>query len=209
MSPDVETTTIPKIRRVFSDTYANLPTTGLRQGDLGYAIDRRVFYRWSGAAWEAITIHSSSGLAANIPAAADMPEGSLYFETDTKLLKQVQSAAWVTLTPTKTTFTELAGGQSHAVSSADTWEDYDISAIVPAGTTCVLVAIKGNSQGLSDAGVRKNGTALNRKFDLAKFQAAATDWVFILTEVDANRVIECFSETNVTFAYFNIVGYWS
>ena len=92
-----EVVTIPRTRNVSYAAYASLPTTGLKAGDLGFATDRLVFYRWSGAAWQAITFHSSSGLAAAIPTAADLPNGSIYFETDTTLLKQVQAGAWVTL----------------------------------------------------------------------------------------------------------------
>jgi len=88
---------IPYTRKVYYATYANLPITGVKVGDLGYATDRLVFYRWSGAAWQPVTIHSSSGTAANIPAAADLPEGSLYHETDTGLTKQVQTGAWATI----------------------------------------------------------------------------------------------------------------
>lgn len=90
-----EITTIPYVRKVYYATYANLPVAGLRVGDLGYATDRLVFYRWSGAAWQSVTIHSSSGVAANIPVAADLPEGSIYYETDTLKTKQIQSGAWV------------------------------------------------------------------------------------------------------------------
>lgn len=86
--------------RVFSDTYANLPTTGVATEDMGYATDRKVLYRWSGAAWETLTIYASSGTAAAIPAAANLPNGSVYYETDTALLKQVQAGAWVIITHT-------------------------------------------------------------------------------------------------------------
>jgi len=34
-------------------------------------------------------------IAANIPAAATVPDGSIYYETDTYLLKQEQANAWV------------------------------------------------------------------------------------------------------------------
>ena len=51
-----EVTTIPQLRRVYYDTYANLPTVGVKTGDLGYATDLLVLYRWSGAAWQAITM---------------------------------------------------------------------------------------------------------------------------------------------------------
>ncbi len=93
-----EVTTIPKQVRVFKATYANLPTTGIKAEDLGYATDRKVFYRWSGAAWESVTIYSDSGTAANIPAAADLPDGSLYYATDTQVLKQVSGGSWIVLT---------------------------------------------------------------------------------------------------------------
>lgn len=86
--------------RVFSDTYANLPTTGVATEDMGYATDRKVLYRWSGAAWVALTVFTNSGTAANIPNAANLPDGSLYYETDTSLLKQVQAGAWATITST-------------------------------------------------------------------------------------------------------------
>ena len=59
----------------------------------------RQVYR-AGAAWEAVTTHSSSGAAADIPAAADLPNGSLYYETDTAKLKQVQSGAWAAIVDT-------------------------------------------------------------------------------------------------------------
>jgi hypothetical protein len=93
-----ELTAIPKIRQVYYLTYANLPTSGLTVGDLGFATDRLVLYRWSGAAWQNLSIHSSSGLHAAIPAAADLPAGSVYFETDTQQLFQIQGGAWVAIT---------------------------------------------------------------------------------------------------------------
>lgn len=117
MASDVET--IPRIRRVIYDTYANLPLTGVSVGDLGYTTDRLILYRWSGAAWVAITIHSSSGIAANIPNAATLPNGSLYYETDTFILKQVQAGAWATITQslaiTSGTYTgDASGGRAIA-----------------------------------------------------------------------------------------------
>lgn len=93
-----ELNAIPKIRKVYYLVYASFPTTGLSAGDLAFATDRLVLYRWSGAAWVAITYHLSSGLLAAIPAAATLPNGSLYYGTDTTLLYQVQAGAWVTIT---------------------------------------------------------------------------------------------------------------
>lgn len=108
---DTNIQTIPQMRKVYYATYANLPTTGLKVGDLGYATDRLVFYRWSGAAWEALTIHSSSGVAANIPTAANLPDGSLYYETDTTKLKQVQSSAWVEVTKLAWAASDITSGR--------------------------------------------------------------------------------------------------
>lgn len=90
-----ELSIIPRVRRVYRDTYANLPTTGLKVEDLGYATDREIFYRWSGAAWESLTIYIGYGVAADKPAAADLPDGCLYQETDTAELMEVQASAWV------------------------------------------------------------------------------------------------------------------
>jgi len=97
-----EVSIIPRTRNVYYAAYASLPTSGVRTGDLGYATDRKVFYRWSGSAWEPVSIHSSSGAAADIPTAANLPDGSLYYETDATLLKQVQSSSWATISPTPT-----------------------------------------------------------------------------------------------------------
>jgi len=110
MKPNI--TTIPQLRNVYYAAYAAFPTTGLKAGDLGYATDRLVLYRWDGAAWQPITIHSSSGLAANIPNAADLPDGSFYYETDTKLTKQVQAGAWVDITPSAATIVRKTADQT-------------------------------------------------------------------------------------------------
>lgn len=92
-----ELRTIPYVRKVHYAPYASLPIVGLKVGDFGYATDRKVLYRWNGSSYDALTIHSSSGLAADIPNAADLPHGSIYNETDSGFTKQVQSGAWATI----------------------------------------------------------------------------------------------------------------
>ena len=92
---DCNLSTIPQIRQVYYDTYANLPTTNLRAGALGYATDRLMLYRWSGAAWQNITVYSSAGTAGNRPAAAGLIDGSVYYSTDTVVLSMVSGGAWV------------------------------------------------------------------------------------------------------------------
>lgn len=75
--------TIPRIREVHYGTYANLAAlTSLLTGDLGYATDRAVLYRWNGSAWEAITISSRHGNVADIGDPTDYPESSLYQADD-------------------------------------------------------------------------------------------------------------------------------
>ena len=95
MSEESRLSAIQRYTRVFSDTYANLPVTNVRTGELGYATDRRILYRWSGAAWVDLTIYSDSGAIATIPTAANLPEGSLFYATDTLELWQVQAATWM------------------------------------------------------------------------------------------------------------------
>lgn len=53
-----EITTIPKRTQVISTTYALFPTTGLNVGDLAFATDTGILYRWNGTAWSAITTYS-------------------------------------------------------------------------------------------------------------------------------------------------------
>lgn len=105
--------------------------------------------------------------------------------------------------PSSVTFTELFSTPYHCISNTSTWEDWDLSSIVPAGTLCVLVivAVPGGTNKY-EAGARKNGTALARKDDAADYRSS------LLTEVDANRVIEVYGEST-TAVRFTIAGYWS
>lgn len=52
---DIETTAIQKRTQVFYLPYASFPTDGLFAGDLAYATDQKILYRWSGTSWDAIT----------------------------------------------------------------------------------------------------------------------------------------------------------
>lgn len=93
----IETTVIPALRKVYSDTYASFPTTGLNEGDLAWATDRECFYRWSGAAWEAIGISTRHGNIADIGNPADYPESSLYQADDEGKCYMLVSGAWVSI----------------------------------------------------------------------------------------------------------------
>jgi len=92
-------TVIPKLTQIYYDTYANLPITGVKKPALAYATDRQILYNWDGSAWQPITKFSGSGLYADIPDAANLPNGSLYYATDTTKLWQVQGGVWVDISP--------------------------------------------------------------------------------------------------------------
>ncbi|MBA7621563.1 hypothetical protein ES703_28927 [subsurface metagenome] len=103
----------------------------------------------------------------------------------------------------KPTFTELAGGEGYHASASTTWEDWDLSAIIPAGAVTALISMQQENTSIYDVGARRNGTALDRK--MAAKAYVTQNW---LTEVDANRVIEIYAEyCNNT--KFNVLGYWS
>ncbi len=66
--------TIVRQRRVSYLPYASFLTDN-KKGDLAFASDRLVLYRWSGSVWNAITFHFSSGATGAKPTAADLPNG--------------------------------------------------------------------------------------------------------------------------------------
>lgn len=102
------------------------------------------------------------------------------------------------------TFTELSGKQRYAAVGV-AWEDWDISALVPVGTKYVEVLIFNRNAGTFYHGVRANGSVLDRT------QQGCTGYnsVSVTTPVDANRIIEVICDTNVLYAWFGILGYWS
>lgn len=134
--------------------------------------------------------------------------GAKHRWTLNKLLKGAGAGADPTLidVPSGLTFTELAGGESHKVSADDTWEDWDLSAIIGAGAVAALIGIAATDTANS-GGARKNGSALSRKFSI---RTTAPNYIeaILLTEVDANRVIDIYSNQKL-YAYFNVLGYWS
>ena len=107
------------------------------------------------------------------------------------------------------TLTELAGGEAHQVTNINTWEDWDISAIVPAGTKAVLVEIYIKFSSNQVSGVRKNGSALERKQSTGTPSDTSVAYRHILTEVDNNRIIEVYGSLASANLTFSILGYWS
>ena len=82
---DNELQLIQKQRAVYYDTFANLPVVGVSIGDLGYATDTYILYRWSGAAWQSISTYTTipsglivmwHGTLANIPSGYVLCDGN-------------------------------------------------------------------------------------------------------------------------------------
>lgn len=98
---------------------------------------------------------------------------------------------------------------AHNVSSIDTWEDYDLSALVPAGTAAVEVLMReGTSNPCSICGCRRNGSS--NALNLFRSGRAYT-YIPVgrtqIVECDVNRVIECYADA--VSVNFYVIGYWS
>ncbi len=106
-------------------------------------------------------------------------------------------------------FHDLAGGQNHHAANNAAFGDWDVSAIVPAGSVAVLLGI-GNidSGGARLVGGRKNGSALARTFELIHLLVPEDVQVTVPTECDANRIIEIYAQLAAD-VHFNILGYWT
>lgn len=107
------------------------------------------------------------------------------------------------------TFTELAGDQNKNVAVINTWEDWDLSASVPAGTKAVEVEIRILASGNQVSGARKKGSALARTRATGTPDNIDVCFRNLVTEVDANRVIQIYASLATTAIQFNILGYWS
>lgn len=110
------------------------------------------------------------------------------------------------------TFTELAEGEEHDVAAEDTWEDWDLSAIIAAGSKAVLIDILYSHDVWG--GARKNGSALDRQLLPDNNSATALTQesvknLMLLTECDASRVIEVYCGHTIGRVKFSVLGYWS
>lgn len=140
----IRTTIIPSVRQVFYTTYAAFPTTGLTNGDLAWATDRKCFYIWTGSAWEASGISSRHGNYADIGDPANYPESSLYQADDTGALYMVVTGAWVFIA----TSSSLFGAQYVVTGSRALTTVYQNTAGKP---KLVVVTIDGYASGTASA----------------------------------------------------------
>lgn len=83
------------------------------------------------------------------------------------------------------------------------WVDWDLSAIIPAGSTTVEIAIK-KLTATDDVGVRENGSALVREFNVLKLS------YFTLTvKTSGSWIIEIMSDDVSDGDVFSVIGYWN
>lgn len=164
MSDGTELTPIPKIYNCYSDTYANLVAASgaFKAGELAYSTDRLVLYRWSGVALVLMTFYTGSGLAAAIPTAADLPNGSWYYETDTQKVKQVQAGAWVTVVDPVTYLTSSSIGAYQKV--VKTAEEIVNNSAVLQNDNELLIAVTASEVSLIIAMLRINIPSVNSDF---------------------------------------------
>lgn len=169
MEKESEIKTITRFSRIYYAAYADLPTTNLRVGEAGFATDRKVLYRWSGAAWGSISISSRHGNYAAIGDPADYPESSLYQADDQGLLYMVITGAWEQIT-TVPGLPPFAAGDVIAINS-DTARETDSTAayiklkeilIATGGTVRVCFDLKSDLDGANYTAfgrIYKNGVA--------------------------------------------------
>ncbi len=105
------------------------------------------------------------------------------------------------------TYTELDGSDTTTADAQGAtdgvWVDWDISAIVPFGTSHIELAIQ-KLGATDDVGAREKASGLVREFNVLKFGY----FVFTVT-CDANRVIEIMSDDVSDLDVFSIIGYWT
>ena len=99
----------------------------------------------------------------------------------------------------KPAFTELAP-VNHTQVANNAWEDFDLSASIPAG--CLAVVVSSVPGVAGNKGVRNNGSALSRYVSNSGAGFCHTMWT---GKPDSNRLIETYAATN---EHFYLVGYW-
>ena len=100
------------------------------------------------------------------------------------------------------TFTETYTSPKSTTASA-TWEEWDISAIVPVGTTAVEVQILNTSASSEDGGAREYGSSLERKQWGKNYTS-----MDLRVNVGSNRIIEIYAQVRNN-QYFFITGYYT
>jgi hypothetical protein len=186
---------IPRSLHSYSATWANRPLTDLSTGDLFDCTDRKVLYRWDGSAWQALSYYIGSGLYADRPSAADLPDGSMYYATDNGINYQVSGGTWLTVSSIAL---KWSGATVHNSTVPSSWTDLDLSAIIGAKQTIVVLEVR-NSTGSANGRVsfRPNGSSYETGGSVNFENAAVVNYDAILNcgglaicTTDANGILE-------------------
>ena len=103
------------------------------------------------------------------------------------------------------TYVEIAPPAWSSPSVANTWENWDLSALIPADAKYADIFARYKATSASNFGVRKNGSAIVRYL----LPVAVSGIVYpYLTELDAGRIVERYVGGISTRADFTVIGYW-
>lgn len=99
------------------------------------------------------------------------------------------------------TIHDLATSAMHSPAGSAAWEDWDLSAIIPAGSKGAQIIARCQWAAGHAIGVRKKGSGLARTITMPQHMMLS-----FLSEVDTNRKVEIYGRGAVTD--FWVVGYW-
>ena len=176
--------------------------------DLFYRTDEHKWYVYNGTAWDKINIKDASEITSGRFGMARMPDGTDGYVLTAKGAG-IDPAYEAAGGGSGLIFTELAGAENHQVTNTNTWEDWDLSAIVPAGAVAVLVEIYLQFNSNQVSGARKNGSALARYQSTGTPSTTVVSFRNLVTEVDDNRIIEIYGSVASSNLTFSILGYWA
>lgn len=93
---------------------------------------------------------------------------------------------------------------SHKVTTTNTWEDWDLSSLIPPDTKQVEISCWASTS--EDVGARKNGSSLERR--ITTNGAVPQPFTFSVNP-DSSGIIEIYASANgANSVIFNIWGYW-
>ncbi len=103
-------------------------------------------------------------------------------------------------------FSELLVSAQNSVDSS--WQNLDLSSVIPAGAESVEVYIENANTGAARiAGTRANGSSNNRYYDISSPGADGRNGYNLTVKLDSNRIIQIISEVAADIT-FRITGYW-
>lgn len=103
-------------------------------------------------------------------------------------------------------YNELLASAQNSLNA--TWQNLDLSSIIPAGADSVEVYIESsNTAAARIAGARANGSSNNRYYDISSPGADGRNGYTLTVKLDLNRIIQILSEIAADIV-FRFLGYW-